>query len=211
MAEMYRVFDYRGLRTLIGIIAITLPFSVTFLAGGILTSISMGYHVGARDIFVGFLFIVGSFLAAYNGKSPKEAWASKTAGLMAFIVALAPTAKDDAEAGILSILHFSAAVLLFVILTWFCLCVFRRDVLKKEPLTSKRKRRSRVYTTSGYIMIASMVFGVVWYLFLKDAGNLEKTVFWVEAACLLSFGRAWLVAGKILPYYTDDEDRYRMF
>jgi hypothetical protein len=56
------VFDYRALRLLVGIIAFALPIAVPLIASTNLTSISASYYTNSRDIFVGMLFIVGSFL-----------------------------------------------------------------------------------------------------------------------------------------------------
>ena len=108
MTRTTEVFEYTTLRLLIGVIAIIFPFVclaafiiVQHEATGayfiIPTSISATYHFGARDLFVGGLFIVGSFLLAYNGrKLPSDEYdyervASKFAAGFAFFVALFPT------------------------------------------------------------------------------------------------------------------------
>ena len=64
---MNKVFDYRALRLLMGLIALALPFIVTLVSSTQLSSISASYFTEARDAFVGMLFIVGAFLWAYNG------------------------------------------------------------------------------------------------------------------------------------------------
>lgn len=66
------VFDYRALRLLMGLVALSLPFLVRFIATNPLTSISASYHSEARDVFVGMLCIVAAFLWAYNGHSALE-------------------------------------------------------------------------------------------------------------------------------------------
>jgi hypothetical protein len=105
------VFQYRTLRMFIGLIAFGIPFvcwgAVIVVQGEwfIPSSISVTYHLGARDFFVGMLAVVGTFLLAYNGhKSPKirilgrshsiERYLSFTAGLCAACVALFPTSVD---------------------------------------------------------------------------------------------------------------------
>jgi len=89
------VFDYRLLRFFIGFIAFALPIVVTIVASRDLSSISASYYTDGRDWFVGMLFIVGSFLLAYNGHSLKEEVASKLAAFAAFGVALFPTSCKD--------------------------------------------------------------------------------------------------------------------
>ena len=64
------VFDYHTIRLLIGSIALLFPWAVSFLASGITPSISWSYHTNARDVFVGFLFVIGAFLVSYKGHKP---------------------------------------------------------------------------------------------------------------------------------------------
>ena len=57
-----KVFDYRALRLLMGLIAFTLPFVVIlFSSVDDLSSISASYHTKARNVFVGLLFVVSAF------------------------------------------------------------------------------------------------------------------------------------------------------
>jgi hypothetical protein len=64
------IFDYHTIRLLIGVIALSFPWVVSILASRITPSISWSYHTDARDIFVGFLFIIGAFLVSYKGHKP---------------------------------------------------------------------------------------------------------------------------------------------
>ena len=121
------VLDYRALRLLMGIIALALPFVVTFLSSDKLSSISASYHVEARDAFVGMLFIVSAFLFAYNGRSSKESIASKAASLAAISVALFPASCDNCMSNIISTFHLLAAALLFSILAYFYFIPFRHN------------------------------------------------------------------------------------
>ena len=61
------VFDYRTLRGIVGGIAFSFSGVVVVLARTITSSISSSYHTQARDVFVGFLFIIGTLLVAYKG------------------------------------------------------------------------------------------------------------------------------------------------
>ncbi len=51
-----KVFDYRALRLLVGIIAFAIPICVTLISSEPLSSISASYFTEARDVFVGMLF-----------------------------------------------------------------------------------------------------------------------------------------------------------
>jgi len=76
-----KVFDYRTLRLLIGLIAFSLPLVVELLATATIPSISASYYTEARDAFVGMLFIVGAFLWAYNGHTDWQGRWSKVAAV----------------------------------------------------------------------------------------------------------------------------------
>lgn len=199
------VFDYRTLRFLVGLIAFSLPFVVTLIASKPLRSISASYHTEAQDIFVGMLFIVGSFLVAYNGHLPKEAIASKIAGFSAILVALFPTACYTCNIDINSTIHYAAAVLHFGILTYFCLGPFRKKIKNKG---GKKGVRSKIYLVCGIIMIFCMLAVPIGKLTLNtDMYNNLAITFWAEAIALNTFGVAWIVSGKYIPLTTDEEDR----
>src|SRR5689334_2401161 len=62
------VFDHRTLRLIIGALAFAFPAAVIALTGKVTTSISASYHEAqSRNVFVGFLFIIGAFLVSYKG------------------------------------------------------------------------------------------------------------------------------------------------
>lgn len=65
------VFDHRTLRLIVGGIAFSFSLVVFLLATTITSSISSSYHTNARDVFVGFLFVIGALLIAYKGHSYK--------------------------------------------------------------------------------------------------------------------------------------------
>ena len=167
-----KVFDYHTIRSLIGIIACLFPFFclIAFYLeqGGfdvmIPLSLSVTYHFGARDIFVGMLFIVGSFLIAYNGyRTYKDTWhkelvAAKCAGIFSFLIALFPTSfsydwldetllipyrvpcfeKEGechvADMEIITYIHQGAAVLFILILFYFCVRFYTRSKDKINEL-----------------------------------------------------------------------------
>ena len=262
------VFKYRTLRMFIGLIAFSIPFvcwGAVILSQGksvVPSSISVTYHLGARDFFVGMLAVVGTFLLAYNGhKSPKinlfgkfysiERYLSVIAGFCAAGVALFPTSVDlnwvnaetlrlvhfptlnledlastvnyihcdrvnDCNLSRISLapsLHFSFAVILFVVLISFCLFFYARTRKKLRYLSRftdsdnlaiilKIKVRQRLYLLSGGVMVASGVIAI-FLGFVSEYVHLRMMV--VEVGCLLGFGLSWTVSG--LPWLRGSSDK----
>ena len=208
------VFDYRALRLLVGIIALSLPFLVSVLASDPLSSISWSYHTEARDAFVGSLFIVGAFLWAYNGHAItgaylNEANLSKLASISAFVIALFATSWDPTKPDLEAYIHSFATGILFVILAYFCFVSFRK--VTEEPGV-KKNRRNKIYFLCGLLIVASMVVMVLTKTDVFKAIAAEyRVTYWAEFVALVSFGFAWIVAGKAIPYLVDEAERYDPF
>lgn len=204
------VFDHKTLRLLLGIIAFTLPFLVTWVARAPLASISASYFTEARDWFVGMLFIVGALMLAYNGHTTREALASKAAGFCAFLVALFPTlVKTCGDSTLSSKIHGIAAVTLFLILAYFCFGPFRDGTKGKG---GKKGLRARLYFVCGCVMVACMLAGLIGKLVLScEQMAAWNVIYWVEAVALVAFGVAWIVAGKVVPGLVDDDEALRLF
>jgi hypothetical protein len=206
---MGKVFDYRALRLLMGLIAFALPFVVTLIATKPLASISASYYSEARDAFVGMLFIVSAFLWAYNGHTKKQAVASKIASLAAILVAVCPTACDTCSTNIVSIIHYASAATLLSILAYFCLGPFRE---KTRGQTGKKGRRGKIYFLCGWVMILCMLAVVVANFVLSpETVKAMKIVYWAEAVAMCAFGVAWITAGKYLAPLVDKEDALHLF
>lgn len=203
------VFDYKALRLMLGIIALALPFLVTAIANMPLPSISAAYFTEARDWFVGLLFIVGGLMLAYNGHTTTEASASKIAAICALLVASFPTAKACGDLSQASTVHGIAAMLLFLILAWFCFVPFRRNTKGKG---GKKGTRAKLYFACGSIMVVCLLVGLIGKLFLscETAASLDL-IFWVEAIALGAFGVAWIVAGKFIPWLVDEDQALKLF
>lgn len=203
------IFDYKALRLMVGIIAFAMPFLVTLIARTPLASISASYYTDARDFFVGLLFVVGALMLAYNGHATQEAWASKIAAVCALIVALFPTSKACGASSLTSVVHFSAAVLLFIILAYFCFGPFRANTKGRG---GKKGVRAKLYFACGCVMVICMLVGLVGKLVLSCA-TMEawNVIYWVEAIALGAFGVAWIVAGKVIPMLVDEEDALKLF
>ena len=206
------VFDYLTLRALIGIIALALPFAVSLVArlsdGKILPSISASYYSSGRDLFVGMLFIVGSFLLAYKGHRPRQNLISNLAAISAYGVALAPTACETCSRSPVSTIHYISAGVLFLCLAYFCLVPFRDNRLGSGV---KKELRNRIYLACGVIMLACIVSMILANLLLAPETMASlRIVYWGETIALLAFGLAWFVSGKTLLLYTDPQDLHTL-
>jgi len=201
-----RVVNYKFLRSGTGLIAMLLPWLVLLLANEDITSISGSYWTHSGDLFVGGLIAVAFFLGAYNGtgscRKDAEYWFSKLAGFFALLVALVPTSCEQKICGPVpawiewltrdytTIVHYTAAVLLFVSLFMLIMFFSRRAWYKDN------KGRSRIYKWLGLAMVSGMmIMGVIGEFFI-DWG---AYIFWVEVYGLTLFGIGWLVAGLYRP------------
>ena len=203
------VFDYRALRLMMGMIAMSLPFVVTYRAQEPLSSISASYHTSARDLFVGQLFVVGAFLWAYRGQSQFQAMASRLASLAAVCVALFPTPDQGESTSATGYIHFGAAGVLFLILTYFCFVPFLGDTWGAGI---KQMRRAIVYLFCGCVMLLSMAILLYsWLAMDPEVVAQKRLVYYGEAAALIAFGFAWMVSGKFIPYFADDDEALRLF
>ena len=145
------VFDHRTLRLIVGGIAFSFSLVVFMLATTITSSISASYHTNARDVFVGFLFVIGILLIGYRGHAYKPTgkkggfwyearkfWAkhqedliSTIGGFAAIAAAVCPTACDTCTRDLKSNIHTVAATILFSIVVYFCWFPFLDKVLDK--------------------------------------------------------------------------------
>ena len=192
-----------------GVIAVSLPIIVSVLAEKPLSSISASYWTNAQDIFVGLLFVVGSFLFAYNGHSLPESIASKAASLAAVCVALFPTAPDYYPTDFDSVVHHLAATVLFSILAYFCFIPFRKDV---KNAVGKRARRNWIYLGCGWAMIVCMLVIFVANKTLSEAELIRlRVTYFGEAGALVAFGFAWIASGKFFKLFAEEDEVYRPF
>lgn len=213
------VFNYQLLRFVIGIIAFSLPIIVLIAAGETkLTSISASYYSGARDYFVGLLFVVAAFMLAYNGHFLNEALASKLAAAAAAGVAIFPTLCGKIACASQCVacasqtsanIHYLSAAMMFGVLAYFCLGPFR-DKTKTHGAMFDRRRK--VYWFCGWSIILSFVIGiVVIWLFNDFLPEDHSILLWVETAALWAFGIAWIVSGKTFSFIANDKERYRFY
>ena len=200
------VFDYRALRLLMGLIAFSLPFATSGISTTRLASISASYYTEAHDVFICLLCIISTLLWAYNGHSTKEKLVSKAASLATLIVVIFPTSRSGAAMDTRAVIHYAGAVIVFSILIYFCLGPFREDTKDHK---GKKGRRAAIYLVCGWTMILCMVIAVFSQLTTSPA-QATTVVYWAETISLLAFGVAWIVAGKVIPPLTEEEERLKL-
>ena len=201
---MNRQINYKAMRVIVGLITILLAPTVYLLAGtgAKLESISISYWTDSHDIFVGALFAVGFFLAAYNGSGSFKDWEyilSKLACFFAVCIALFPTkgfSENDVAAKWISFvselinleittIHYGSAIFLFVCLIammWF--------------FSNRAKRKSKPVRALFYRCISILMgVGIVVLFAFGNIMGLETTILLVEWWGLTLFGIGWLTAG----------------
>lgn len=202
------VFDYRALRLLMGLVAFTLPFATSLISTDDLPSISFSYYTEAHDVFICMLCIISTLLWAYNGHSTKEKLASKAASLATLIVVIFPTSKGDSM-NTTAFIHYAGAVVVFSVLIYFCLGPFRDGARAKKG--KKGDRRAIIYVVCGFTMILSMLLAVSSQITASMVqANPSNIVYWTETISLLAFGIAWIVAGKVIPPLTEEEEQLKL-
>ena len=198
--------DHHTTKLIVGVIALSLGPLTDLFADASLTSISASYYAGgwSQSIFIGFLFATAAFLLAYNGYSTGEMVSSKVAALAALGVALFPC-DCDGRAEIVPYVHAVSAAAMFLILTYFCYCFFRRAWAKGHP---RARARAYVYAACGVVMALAIVGLTIDHLAGGFLSAIDpRLVFHGEYASLLAFGISWLTASRVLPLITRGDER----
>jgi len=209
------VLSYYTMRRMVGLIAIVLPFALA--AGSILAallgaghhvphpllerSISDYYYTSMRDYYVGSLCAIGGFLACSRGYDLHDEVTGYLGGMCALGVALCPTFNPrgryytqlDLEFGFV---HTVFAALMFLVLAYVCIFLFRKSSPEKY-LTVRKRHRNRIYATCGLVMAGCMIVMVALTLrSLVERRHPSPWLFWFESLGLCAFGIAWLTKGE---------------
>lgn len=155
-----------------------------------------------RNYLVGSLFAIAAFLVCTRGYDLRDEITGYVAGGLALIVALVPAVNphrvihnrfhDD-----LGRVHLIAAALMFLVLAYFCLFLFRKSS-PDRPLTLHKRQRNSVFLICGLAMVACMC--VMLSLTVKSVQAVlwpTGILFWCESLALFAFGTAWLVKGEV--------------
>ena len=201
--------DYRTIKLIVGLIAIFLASITSFFAEPKITSISAAYYSTgwAEVFFVGSLFAIASFLAAYNGRSTQEMVLSKFASFFAIYIALFPCGCDGHEE-IIKHVHGLSAGLLFAILAYFCIAFQKRAKVKNHV---EAKRRATIYFFCSILIIVAICVMATDSLTRGSISHIfSRLTFYGESTGLWAFGVSWLTASKVLPCFADDSERLHL-
>lgn len=201
-----RDLSYLALRKAVGIVALLLPFAIAIPWGvihhTILTSISICYYTGMRNLFVGSLCAIAIIMLCTRGYDWKDEVADIFSGICAIGVAFFPTAPDISPShrqNVIGAIHYTFAALLFLTLAFFCLYLFTMSA-HGRAVTSQKIQRNKVYMISGIVILVSLAALATLtllfhrqYVFAQVAPGIC-----FETTSLLAFGVAWLVKGEAI-------------
>jgi len=204
-ADNSLVIHFKNLRKAIGFIGVALPFVLILgnqlvQASGLLGSISSYYHSVMRDIFVGSLCAVGTFLISYRGYDKRDNRAGWVAGTSVIGVALCPTTMEGGpgSSSLLGALHLAFAAVYFATLAYFSLVLFR-ETKDKATRTTQKRRRDVVYAICGSVMVLCLLLIVLVFLLPENSEiRQHHPVLWLESAAILAFGISWFTKGEWL-------------
>ncbi len=195
-------------RRIIGTIGFFLPALIYLFAAArptagldrweVLWSVSAYYYTGAIGVFVGALFALSLFLFSYRGYKGviADRIVGGIGGLAALFVALFPTAAPgDLTAPTwwgetTAVVHYIAAVVLFLAFIAFAIWLFRRsDIPKRRDRPLDKRRRDDACLACGLVMIACVTWAAI-------AKYIDKPIFLPESIAIVAFAISWLVKGE---------------
>ena len=198
--------DDHVLKLTVGFVGLTLATLTGWLSNHEIGSISASYYEGdwARNVFVGFLFAISSFLFAYNGDSATEMIFSKVAAVAGLGVALFPCHCGEPP-NVLSYVHYTFAAIMFAVLACLCVIFYRRAHAKghREAIW-----RSYIYASCATVIVLVIaVLGIDNFTGNHLGSKISRLTFYGEGAALIAFGFSWLVASRVLPFITRPAER----
>ena len=168
------VLSYYTMRRTVGVLALALPFALA--AGSILArlfisghlphpllqrSISDYYYTPMRDFYVGSLCAIAAFLACSRGYDLRDEITGYLAGVFALGVACFPSFNPRSIRYtqleiVFGLLHTAFAALMYLMLAYICIFLFRKSSPQKT-LTRRKQDRNRIYVVCGLIMVVCMI------------------------------------------------------
>ncbi len=118
------------------------------------------------------------------------------------------------DTGMLRATHNASALVMFSVLAYFALVVFRRPqsaaaLEDNQTAEATKARRNRIYLLSGWAIVAAILALVLKTLLLKAGSdglalwNAWNLTFWFESAALMAFGISWATKGRIFSALRD--------
>jgi hypothetical protein len=212
------IISFLQLRRAIGWCGIGLPiflflaFTFQYPHCSLPPSISHFYYTGLGTYFTGTLFAVAIFLFHYRMPEKTDRLAAQIAAVAALVVACCPTNPycnscitciqiEWIPHPIVTKLHYGAALVFFLVLAFFCICLFTKTHVNL-PETPQKIIRNRLYTICGYTILICIALLALqeWQWFIQRTPLIKgsSTTFVAESIALLAFGISWLVKGDTL-------------
>ena len=208
------------LRKLVGILGMALPlllYLVLLIDAGFVSplySISHYYFTRASGVFIIIVSLLGFFLLIYKGKEPVDFYVSSIAGLFALSLLLFPTnnisdlCQDKDNICSLTILrvsefrknfHYISAAIFLTSLAYMSIFLFTKSDKPKAERGMNKRRRNRIYRTTGVIMLLAILVILSNFLgIISDKVFKEfHLTFWMETIAVESFGFSWLVKAEV--------------
>jgi hypothetical protein len=209
------------LHLLLGFLGLALPLVVVIwgwiLSGSIQNSLSDYYSLRTRNAFEGIMLAIGCVLVSYRGYDPLEYFASHLAGVCAVVVAFFP------NTGVLGPYHFISATGLFLVLSFFPLCLWTKtdrepqdfrhkltslfnlgSAFNSRDMTRKKRIRNIIYVTCGFTILAGIILAGVSDIFWQHTPFFSlKPVLLFEWMMIWAISIAALVKGGALPFLKD--------
>jgi len=209
------VLSYYSLRRTVGIVALSLPF-VLPLGAILITLIGPGHtlphpllehsisdyrYTPMANCLVGSLCAIGAFLMGSRGYDLTDEITGYVAGILALGVALCPSVnpRDPAHTQLqieMNSAHTVFAALMFLVLAYFCLVLFRKSS-PEASRTRRKQHRNTVYLVCGIVILVCNA--VMVSLNLPFAARILQPLdplLTSESLALMAFGVAWLTKGK---------------
>ncbi|MBV8972617.1 MAG: hypothetical protein JO290_10035 [Sphingomonadaceae bacterium] len=202
--------SYFRLRRGLAIVAFAFPIVLAIGAGGVLQgSISAYYHYsrfacspgGAcpagggtmRDVFVGALWMIGSFLLFYRGYSRAEDRVLNVAGLTAVAISLSPMDWPAAAAATLrGRIHGTSAVVFFLCIAYVAIFRARDTTVLLDD--ARRSTFTAIYRTLGALMVVLPLGAVALHLLLPNPQS--RVILGIEVSGIYVFAAFWLVKSR---------------
>ncbi len=184
-------YELRRLQCSIGALGIALPILLTIASFSCIYATTAedsisdcfkgligAYHDSEiRDVVIGILYLIGTFLFVYKGYDAKDNQLSHLAGLSAVGIAFFPVISNN---GTVEAMHYLSATLLFLVLAYIARYRFTKSKSESiQPGTPKAKR-NQVYKWCAYMMIFALLaigaFKCLKLSVIKDYKMMSATV-----------------------------------
>jgi hypothetical protein len=198
-----KIISYLTLRKVVGWLGISL--APVLIIGGLFLdcpgkidiSISAYYYSHMRDELIGIISGISLFLISYHGYSRLDSVISKLAGLFALIVGFVPTAPVPIKHDPKSIIHYLAAAVFFILLSYMSICLFTKT--GSGSMTKQKKERNWIYRFCGITMLFSVSCIALDNIpIIKTHIPFFSETIFFETIALTFFGVSWLTKGEFI-------------